>query len=63
MWAAGIDGPLPPEDHEWWTQKAGEIWDWCEAREWKVRLGTDHDGDWDEWLELPITGTRYDESV
>lgn len=39
---------------------ARTVWKWCDEREWKVELVHDAVMDEPEWLDWPVTGTRYD---
>lgn len=48
---------VEPGNEKYMFKVGHEIWRWCEDRDWKVKLVSDHDGDSDTWVRYPKVRT------
>jgi hypothetical protein len=52
-------GHVEPGNEEYILDVGRRLFDFCEKHSWNVKLVSDHDGDCDDWDELPVVDSRY----
>jgi hypothetical protein len=52
-------GYVEPGHEDYILDVGRRLFDFCEKHNWDVKLVSDHDGDIDDWVDLPVVDSRY----